>query len=101
MGRKRSKRGSSSSTNEEGMADTCSANNTLYSELNRELKDSTECLKRLVTEGLADIREDFDKLRREFKSDIKAVNSTIKELEQSLNSTQGDVDTLKKQFKTE
>ena len=75
--------------------------NTLYSELNRELKDSTECLKRLVTEGLADIREDFDKLRREFKSDIKAVNSTIKELEQSLNSTQGDVDTLKKQFKTE
>ena len=54
MGRKRSKRGSSSSTNEERMADTCSANNTPYSEL----KDSIECLKTLVTEGLADIRED-------------------------------------------
>ena len=97
MGRSRSKRGSSSSTSEEGAADTGSASNTLYGEL----KDSIECLKTLVTEGLADIREDLDKLRREFKSDIKAVNSTIKELEQSLNSTQGDVDILKKQFKTE
>jgi len=42
-----------------------------------------------------------DKLRREYKSDIKAVNSTIRELEQSLISSQGDVDTLKKQLKTE
>lgn len=94
MGRKRSKRGSSSSTTEEGMAaDT----DTLYNEL----KDSIECLKTLVTEGLADIRNDLDKLRQEFKSDIKAVNSTVKDLEQSLNFTQSDIDSLKKQFKAE
>ena len=49
MGRKRSKRGFSSSTNEEGMADTCSANNTLYSEL----KVSIECLREDPSENHA------------------------------------------------
>ena len=58
-----------------------------------------ECLKSLLTEGLADIRE--DKLRQDFKSHLKAVNFTVKDLEQSLNFTQNDVDTLKAQFKAE
>ena len=52
-------------------------------------------------DGLAEIRTNLDKLRHEFKSDIKAVNSTIKEIEQSLTFTQGEVETLKEQFKTE
>ena len=52
-------------------------------------------------DGLAEIRTTLDKLRHEFKSDIKAVNSTIKEIEQSLTFTQGEVETLKEQFKTE
>ena len=129
MGRKRSKRGSSSSINEEGAADIGCTDNKRYHELEdsqgafhlTELTGQTrqfakkmqqfketlgdnpshcsggvytilelcyinECLKSLLTEGLADIRE--DKLRQEFKSHLKAVNFTVKDLEQSLNFTQ-------------
>ena len=96
MGRKGSKRGSSSSTNEESMAaqrDDCN----LY----KELKDSIECLKKLVTDGLAELHSDLDKLRYEFKAYLKEVKSSIKELEKSVEFTQGEANSLKEQVKQE
>ena len=65
------------------------------------LKESIECLKRLVTEGLARLHGDLDILRSEFKSDIKEMSCTIKDLEKRLNFTQDEVDTFKKQLKKE
>ena len=65
------------SINEGGVADTGSANNELY----RKLKDSIECLKSLVAEGIADIRENLNKLRQEVKLELNAVNYTVKDLE--------------------
>ena len=54
MGRKRSKRGSSSSTSDEGKhvveGDDC---------LNKELKDVIDCLKKVVTDGLAELHTDL------------------------------------------
>ena len=54
MGRKRSKRGSSSSTSDEGKhvveGDDC---------LNKELKDVIDCLKNVVTDGLAELHTDL------------------------------------------
>ena len=58
MGRKRSKRGSSSSTTDESMT---AGEEGIY--LNKELKDSIDCLKKLVTDGLAELHADLDKLR--------------------------------------
>ena len=69
-------------------------------DLYRELKESIECLKRLVTEGLARLHGDLDILRSEFKSDIKEMSRTIKDLEKSLNFTQDEVDTFKEQLLT-
>ena len=98
MGKKRSKPGSSSSANEEEMAgQDLGTENDLY----RELKESIECLKRLVTEGLARLHGDLDILRSEFKSDIKEMSCTMKDLEKSLNFTQDEVDTFKEQLKKE
>ena len=88
-------KGSSLYINEGGVADTGSANNELY----RKLKDSIECLKSLVAEGIADIRENLNKLRQEVKLELKAVNYTVKDLEPSLNLTHNGVDILKEQFK--
>ena len=70
-------------------------------DLNRELKESIECLKRLVTEGLARLHGNLDILQSEFKSDIKEMSRTIKDLEKSLNFTQDEVDTFKEQLKKE
>ena len=65
MGRKRSKRGSSSSTSDESKhdveGDDCR---------NKELKDAIDCLKKLVTDGLAELHADLDKLRYDFKADL-------------------------------
>ena len=92
MGRKRSKRGSSSSTSDEGKhvveEDDCP---------NKELKDAIDCLKKLVTDGLAELHTDLDKLRYDFKADISEVKSSIRKLEDSMEFTQGEVDTLKEQ----
>ena len=56
MGKKCSKPGSSSLPNEEEMAgQDLGAENDLY----RELKESIECLKRLVTEGIARLHGDL------------------------------------------
>ena len=61
MGRKRSKRGSGSSTSDEDKhtveGDDCP---------NKELKDAIDCLKKLVTDGLAELHTDLDKLRYDF-----------------------------------
>lgn len=77
MGKKSSKPGSSSSANEEEMAgQDLGTENDLY----RELKESIECLKRLVTEGLARLHDDLGILRSEFKSDIKEMSCNIKDL---------------------
>ena len=70
-------------------------------DLYRELKESIECLKRLVTEGLARLHGDLDILLSEFKLDIKEMSCTIKDLEKSLNFTQDEVDTFKEQLKKE
>ena len=45
------------------------------------VKDSIECLKKLVTDGFAKICEDMDKLRNEFKEDLSAVKKNIGEIE--------------------
>ena len=60
-GKKRSKQGSSSSIEEEG---------TIRSDNVQMLKDSIDCLKKVVSEGFAKLHEDMDKLRHEFKEDL-------------------------------
>ena len=70
-------------------------------ELYRELKQSIECVKNLVTEGLARLHDDLDILRNEFKTDFKEMSCTIKDLEKSLTFTQVEVDSFKEQLKKE
>ena len=85
-GKNSSKQGSSSSIEEEG---------TICSDNVQMLKDSIDCLKRVMSEGFAKLHEDMDKLRHEFKEDLDSVKGAIKDIEESLNSTQEDVDSLK------
>ena len=92
MGRKRSKRGSGSSTSDE---DKHVVEGDDYP--NKELKDAIDCLQKLVTDGLAEFHTDMDKLRYDFKADIREVKSSIRKLEDSIEFTQGEVDTLKEQ----
>ena len=91
MGRKRSKRGSGSSTSNEEKhdveGDDCP---------NKEL-EKRNWLKKLVTDGLAELHTDLDKLRYGFKADISEVKSSIRKLEDSIEFTQGEVDTLREQ----
>lgn len=89
-GRKRTKKGSSSSIEEEDMASSHSL---------QLLRDSIDCLKTAVSEGFAKVHEDMDKLRHDFKEDLDAVKDTIKEVEKSLSSTQEDVEDLKESVK--
>ena len=84
MGRKRSKRGTDSSV-EENMAATAS---------NQDLKDSIDSLTKVVTEGFATIHSDMDKLRHEFKIDLDEVRDKIKELEVGLTHNQEEVSSL-------
>ena len=92
MGRKRSKRGSNSPTSDEGQhvveEDDCP---------NKELKDAIDCLKKLVTDGLAELHTDLEKIGYDFKADISEVKSSLRKLEDSIEFTQGEVDTLKEQ----
>ena len=71
MGRKRSKRGSGSSTSDENKhvveGDDCP---------NKELKNAIDCLKKLVTDGLAEFYTDLDKLRYDFKADLSDSKSS-------------------------
>ena len=60
-----------------------------------------ECPKRLVTDGRAALHSDLDTTRSEFKSDRKEMSCTIKYLERSLNFTEDEVDSFKKQLKKE
>ena len=83
MGRKRSKRGSDSSV-EENMADTN------Y----QDLKDSIDSLTKVVTEGFATIHADMDKLRNDFKADLDEVRGKIRELESSLTYSQEEFNRL-------
>ena len=94
MGRERSKRGSSSSTSDESKRDVEGDDCP-----NKELKDAIDCLKKLVTDGLAELHADLDKLRYELKANISEVKSSIQKLEDSIEFTQGEVDTLKEQVK--
>ena len=89
-GKKRSKQGSSSSIEEE---DTIRPDNVQM------LRDSIDCLKKVVSEGFAKLHEDMDKLRHEFKEDLDGVKGTIKDIEGSLSSTQEDVESLKEAVK--
>ena len=63
------------------------------------LKDSIDCLGKVVSEGFAKLHEDMDKLRHEFKEDLDGVEGTIKDIEESLSSTQEDVESLKEAVK--
>ena len=83
MGRKRSKRGTDSSA-EENMAATS----------NQDLKDSIDSLTEVVTEGFATIHCDMDKLRHEFKTDLDEVRDEIKEIEADLTHNQEEVSSL-------
>ena len=89
-GKKRSKQGSSSSIEEEG---------TIRPDNVQMLKDSIDCLKKVMSEGFAKLHEDMDKLRHEFKEDLDGVKGTIKDIEESLSSTQEDVESLKEAVK--
>ena len=89
-GKKRSKQSSSSSIEEE---DPIRPDNVQM------VKDSIDCLKKVMSEGFAKLHEDMDKLRHEFKEDHDAVKGTIKDIEKSLNSTQEDVESLKEAVK--
>ena len=85
---KRSKQGSSSSIEEEG---TSRPDNLQL------LKDSINCLKKVVSEGFAKLHEDMEKLLHEFKEDFYVVKGTIKDIEESLRSTQEDVESRLKE----
>ena len=71
-GNKRLKQGSSSSIKEEG---TISPDNVQM------LKESIDCLKKVVSEGFAKLHEDMDKLRHEFNEDLDVMKGTIKDIE--------------------
>ena len=70
--KKHSKQGSGSSVEEEG---------TIRPENVQMLKDSLDCLKKVMSEGFAKLHEDMDKLRHEFKQDLDGVKGTIKDIE--------------------
>ena len=65
------------------------------------MKDSLDCLRRIVSEGFLKLHTDLDKLRFEFKTEIDAVKLLIKDIEKSLNYTQGEVEDLKEHFEME
>ena len=52
-----------------------------------------------MSEGFAKFHENMDKLRHEFKEDLDSEKGTIKDIEESLNSTQEDVESLKEAVK--
>ena len=82
--RKKSKRGSSSSETEEVMSASASnGGDNMY----KELKDSKDCLRQVVSEGFVKLHTDLDKLIFEFKS--------IRDIEKGLTYTQGEVEDLK------
>ena len=54
-------------------------------------------MKKLATDGLAELNTDLDKLRYDFKADISEVKSLIRKLEDNIEFTQGEVDILKEQ----
>ena len=93
-GRKRSKRGSSSSISDESKQEVKGDGFP-----NKQLKDAIDCLKKLLTASLAELNADLDKLRYDFKANISEVKSSIQKLEDSIEFTQGEVDTLKEQVK--
>lgn len=63
--------------------------------INDDLKDSLDCLRRVVSEGFVKLHTDLDKLRFEFKNEIDAVKLSIKDIEKSLNYTQSEVEDLR------
>ena len=89
-GKKPSKQGSSSSIEEEG---------TMHSDNVQMLKDCIDCLRKVVSEGFAKLHEDMDKLRHEYKENLDGVKGIIKDIEESLSSTQEDVESLKEAVK--
>ena len=96
--RKKSKRGSSSSETEEVMA--ASASNGGDSMLN-DLQNSLDCLRQVVSEGFVKLHTDLYKLRFEFKTEIDAVKTSIKDIDKSLTYTQSEVEGLKEHFEME
>lgn len=93
--RKKPNRVSSSSETEEAMA--ASANSGDNSMCNN-LKNSLDCLRQVVSERFV---TDLDKLRFEFKTKIKALKPSIKDIEESLTYTQCEVQDLKVHFEVE
>ena len=89
-GEKRSKQGSSSTIEEEG---------TMHSDNVQMLKDSIDCLRKVVSEGFAKLHEDMDKRRHEYKENLEGVKSIIKDIEESLSSTQENVESLREAVK--
>ena len=59
------------------------------------LRYSIDCLRTIVSKGFAKIHADLDILRVEFKSEMERVKGSMKDIEQSWNFTQGEVEVLK------
>ena len=71
-------------TNEQAMADSFVM-----------LRDSVECLRKEMAEGFSKIHTDMDFLRHELKADMKILKEKVKDIERSVELTQGEVDHLK------
>ena len=66
-----------------------------------DLRNSLDCLRKVVSEGFFKLHTDLDKLRFEFKTEIKAVKMLIKDIEKSLTYTQSEMEGLKEHFEME
>ena len=75
-------------TNEQAMADSFVM-----------LRDSVECLRKEMAEGFSKIHTDMDFLRHELKADMKILKEKVKDIERSVEFTQGEVDLLKEDVK--
>lgn len=98
--RKKLKRNSSSSGNEDNAVSMAELNNGDESVYNS-LKYSVDCLRSVVSEGFAKVHTDLDSLRLELKTEMEEVKLSVKEIEKSLTFTQGEVELLKEELTKE
>ena len=63
------------------------------------LRNSVECLRKELQEGFSKIHTDMDILRCEMKAEMTILKETVKDMERSLEFTQGEVDLLKEETK--
>ena len=64
------------------------------------LRDSIECLRREMFDGFSKIYSEMDSLRHAMKADMKILKEKVREIEKSIEFTQGEVDLLKEDMET-